>query len=147
MDIYAFCAFLIDADGVRYAASRLSSDIIMAIRGRNSGYKQLSIWNHFKTSAVNIHNICHYMKKDVAKVNSRFYFLLLIFSLKNVYHFLAFILCFWSLLESSSRTQHFVRRKCSWKNPFNDSTLFGCSAVRIPSSDSKVSINIKTATI
>ena len=43
MDIYAFCVFLIDADGVRYAASRLSSDIIMAIRGRNSGYKQLSI--------------------------------------------------------------------------------------------------------
>ena len=117
MDIYAFCVFLIDADGVRYAASRLSSDIIMAIRGRNSGYKQLSIWNPFNASAVNLHNICHYMEKDVAKLNSRFYFLLLIFSLKNVHHFLAFILGFWSLLEASSLTQLFVRRKCSWKIP------------------------------
>jgi hypothetical protein len=43
MDIYAYCVFLIDADGVWYAASRLSSEIIMEIRGRNSGYKELSI--------------------------------------------------------------------------------------------------------
>jgi hypothetical protein len=52
MDIYAYCVFLIDADGVRYAASRLSSEIIMEIRGRNSGYKELSIWNPFNTSAI-----------------------------------------------------------------------------------------------
>jgi hypothetical protein len=95
MDIYAFCLFLIDAGGVRYAASRLSSDTIMAITisGRNSGYKQFPIWNHLKTSAIT-HNICHYIEKDGRKVNSRLYFLLLIFLALNKVHLLAFVLRF-----------------------------------------------------
>ena len=94
MDISAFGLFLIDAGGVRYAASRLSSDLIMAIRGRNSGYnKQLSVSNHFKIPAVT-HSVCHYLEKDEGKVNSRLYFLLLIFPSLNKVHLLAFILVF-----------------------------------------------------
>jgi hypothetical protein len=94
MDIYAFCLFLIDAGGVQYAASRLSSDTIMTITisGRNSGYKQFPIWNHLKTSAIT-HNICHYIEKDGRKVNSRLYFLLIFPSLNKV-HLLAFVLRF-----------------------------------------------------
>jgi hypothetical protein len=97
MDIYAFCLFLIDAGGVRYAASRLSSDIIMAITtGRNSGHnprQQLSVSNHFKIPAVP-HSVCHYLEKDGRKVNSRLYFLLLIFPALNKVHLLAFVLRF-----------------------------------------------------
>jgi len=89
--------FLIDAGGVRYAASRLSSDIIMAITtGRNNGHnprQQLPIWNNLKTSAVT-HRVCHYLEKDGRKVNSRLYFLLLIFTALNKVHLLAFVLRF-----------------------------------------------------
>ena len=89
---------MIDAGaGVRYAASRLSSDIIMAITtGRNNGHnprQQLPIWNNLKTSAVT-HRVCHYLEKDGGKVNSRLYFLLLIFPSLTKVHLLAFILVF-----------------------------------------------------
>nr|CAH0103353.1 unnamed protein product [Daphnia galeata] len=64
---------IIEGAGVRYAASRLSSDIIiMAItRGRNNGHnprQQLPIWNNLKTSAVT-HRVCHYLEKDGGKVS------------------------------------------------------------------------------
>nr|CAH0105669.1 unnamed protein product [Daphnia galeata] len=67
--VYATDDSVLIEGGVQYAASRLSSDTIMAITsGRNSDYKQFPIWNHFKTSAIT-HNICHYIEKDGRKVS------------------------------------------------------------------------------
>jgi hypothetical protein len=97
MDIYVFSVFLIDAGGVRYAASRLSSDIIMAIpRGRNNGHnprQQLPIWNNLKTSAVT-HRVCHYMEYDGGKVNWRLYSFRLLFPSLDKVNLIAFILGF-----------------------------------------------------